>query len=75
MTTAEWVAKIFPEAHPTHRWAPDGDNDNIECAECCVRPYNHDAPMPCLNQRDDGYGKCPDGVCNGHGAHCVRKQH
>ena len=33
--------------HPSHRFAPDWDRDNIECVYCTVRPYHDDAKRPC----------------------------
>ncbi len=48
MTTIRaFVEKAYPDADGSHFWMPEYGDDNIECANCAVRPYNEDAKIPC----------------------------
>ncbi len=35
------------DVHPSHHFAPVYGDDNVECTQCAVRPYNDDAKLPC----------------------------
>jgi len=50
--TPPWRMVFGWETHPTHAWAPA--DDIIECADCCVRPYNDEAKLPCPSERGTG---------------------
>ena len=41
-------------AHPSHKFVPEWDGDNMECAHCMCRPYGDDARKPC--PEDPGHG-------------------
>ena len=40
------------EVHPTHHWA--AADDILECADCCVRPYNPEAKQSCPERGTHG---------------------
>jgi len=48
-TIRVFVEQAYPDASTTHDWVPEYGDDNIECAECAVRPYNHDARIDCVD--------------------------
>jgi hypothetical protein len=47
-----YVRSAYPAAHRSHHWAPEYGDDNIECIDCAVRPYNESARNPCVDHQE-----------------------